>query len=285
VNLHAITLPQDPKTLRQKTRDLARIYLAAGVDPDKSTVFIQSDVPEHAELTWILSCISRMGELERMTQFKDKGKGNRERAGVGLFTYPVLMAADILLYQTDLVPVGQDQKQHLELTRDLAERFNRDFGETFKVPEPYIPPVGANIKSLQDPEKKMSKSDENLNGSIFLLDDADTITKKIKRAVTDSGTEISFDDARPAIKNLLTIYHLLTGKSNAECEAHFEGKGYGHFKTELAETVVEFLRPFQERVHQYDDAALDAILKPGAEKARSIARETLTDVYRKMGIA
>ncbi len=285
VNLHAITLPQDPKTLRQKTRDLARIYLAAGVDPTRSTVFIQSDVPEHAELTWILSCISRMGELERMTQFKDKGKGNRERAGVGLFTYPVLMAADILLYQTDLVPVGQDQKQHLELTRDLAERFNRDFGETFKVPEPYIPKAGANMKSLQDPAKKMSKSDENLNGSIFLLDDADTITKKIKRAVTDSGTDITFDDERPAIKNLLTIYQLLTGKSNGECEQHFEGKGYGHFKTELAETVVEFLRPFQDRVNQYDDEALDAILKPGADKARSIARETLADVYRKMGIA
>jgi len=285
VNLHAITLPQDPKALRQKTLDLARIYLAAGVDPERSTIFLQSDVPEHAELTWILSCISRMGELERMTQFKDKGKGNRERAGVGLFTYPVLMASDILLYQTDLVPVGQDQKQHLELTRDLAERFNRDFGETFKVPEPFIPPVGANIKSLQDPAKKMSKSDENLKGSIFLLDDADTITKKIKRAVTDSGTDISFDDERPAITNLLTIYHLLTGKSNEECEQHFNGKGYGHFKTELAETVVEFLRPFQERVHQYDDASLDAILKPGAEKARSIARETLADVYRKMGIA
>ena len=285
VNLHAITLPQDPKTLRQKTRDLARIYLAAGVDPDKSTVFIQSDVPEHAELTWVLSCISRMGELERMTQFKDKGKGNRERAGVGLFTYPVLMAADILLYQTDLVPVGQDQKQHLELTRDLAERFNRDFGETFKVPEPFIPPVGANIKSLQDPQKKMSKSDENVNGSIFLLDDADTITKKIKRAVTDSGTDIRFEDARPAIKNLLTIYSLLTGKPADECEQHFEGKGYGHFKTELAETVVEFLRPFQERVNQYDDASLDAILKPGAEKARAIAKETLADVYQKMGIA
>lgn len=285
VNLHAITLPQDPKTLRQKTRDLARIYLAAGVDPVKSTVFIQSDVPEHAELTWVLSCISRMGELERMTQFKDKGKGNRERAGVGLFTYPVLMAADILLYQTDLVPVGQDQKQHLELTRDLAERFNRDFGETFKVPEPFIPPVGANIKSLQDPTKKMSKSDENMNGSIFLLDDADTITKKIKRAVTDSGTEITFDAERPAITNLLTIYQLLTGKSNAECEQHFEGKGYGHLKTELAETVVEFLRPFQERVNRYDDAAIDEVLKPGAEKARAIARETLADVYRKMGIA
>jgi tryptophanyl-tRNA synthetase len=285
VNLHAITLPQDPKTLRQKTRDLARIYLAAGVDPDRSTIFIQSDVAEHAELTWILACISRLGELERMTQFKDKGKGNRERASSGLLMYPVLMASDILLYQTDLVPVGQDQKQHLELTRDLAERFNRDFGEAFKIPEPYIPPVGANIKSLQDPEKKMSKSDENVNGSIFLLDDADTITKKIKRAVTDSGTDITFDDERPAIKNLLTIYQLLTGKSNDECERHFEGKGYGHFKTELAETVVEFLRPFQERVQQYDDAALDAILKPGAEKARSIARETLADVYRKMGIS
>ncbi|HUR99833.1 MAG TPA: tryptophan--tRNA ligase [Pyrinomonadaceae bacterium] len=285
VNLHAVTLPQDPKTLRQKTRDLARIYLAAGVDPERSTVFIQSDVPEHTELTWILSCISRMGELERMTQFKDKGKGNRERAGVGLFTYPVLMAADILLYQTDLVPVGQDQKQHLELTRDLAERFNRDFGETFKVPEPFIPPVGANIKSLQDPQKKMSKSDENLNGSIFLLDEADTITKKIKRAVTDSGTDIRFEDERPAIRNLLTIYSLLTGKSNEECEQRFEGKGYGHFKTELAETVIEFLRPFQERVNQYDDASLDAILKPGAEKARAIAAETLANVYRKTGIA
>src|SRR5687767_11621187 len=253
VNLHAITLPQDPATLRQKTLDLARIYLAAGIDPERSTIFIQSDAPEHAELTWVLSCISRMGELERMTQFKDKGKGNAERAGVGLFTYPVLMAADILLYQTDLVPVGQDQKQHLELTRDLAERFNRDFGETFKVPEPYIPPVGASIKSLQDPAKKMSKSDENLNGAIFLMDDPDTVTKKIKRAVTDSGTTIEFHEERPAITNLLSIYQLLTGKSPEESVAHFDGKGYGHFKTELAEVVVEFLRPFQERVHQFDD--------------------------------
>jgi tryptophanyl-tRNA synthetase len=285
VNLHAITLPQDPKTLRQKTRDLARVYLAAGVDPERSTIFVQSDVPEHAELTWVLSCISRMGELERMTQFKDKGKGNRERAGVGLFTYPVLMAADILLYQTDLVPVGQDQKQHLELTRDLAERFNRDYGEAFKIPEPYIPKAGAKIGSLQDPEKKMSKSDENPNGSIFLLDDPDAITKKIKRAVTDSGTDIRFDESRPAITNLLTIYHLLTGKSNEECERHFEGKGYGHLKTELAEVVVEFLRPFQERVNVYDDATLDSILNSGAEKARSIAKQTLQDVYRKLGIA
>ncbi len=284
VNLHAITLPQDPKMLRQKTLDLARIYLAAGIDPERSTIFVQSDVPEHAELTWILSCISRMGELERMTQFKDKGKGNRERAGVGLFTYPVLMAADILLYQTDLVPVGQDQKQHLELTRDLAERFNRDYGETFKVPDPYIPPVGANILSLQDPAKKMSKSDENLNGSIFLLDDADAVTKKIKRAVTDSGTEINFDPERPAIKNLLTIYQLLSGKSPDECVAHFDGKGYGQFKAELAEVVVEFLRPFQERVNEYDVASLNSILQAGAQKAREIAAETLRSAYARMGI-
>ena len=226
-----------------------------------------------------------MGELERMTQFKDKGKGNSERAGVGLFTYPVLMAADILLYQTDLVPVGQDQKQHLELTRDLAERFNRDFAETFTIPEAFIPPVGANILSLQDPEKKMSKSDENINGSIFLLDDAETITKKIKRAVTDSGTAINFDDSRPAIKNLLTIFQLLTGKSAAECETHFEGKGYGHFKTELAETVVEFLRPFQERVKDYSDDQLSQILESGADKARQIARQTLRTVYERTGIA
>ncbi|HEX8287296.1 MAG TPA: tryptophan--tRNA ligase [Pyrinomonadaceae bacterium] len=284
VNLHAVTLPQDPTILKQKTLDLARIYLASGIDPEKSTIFIQSDVSEHAELAWILSCITRMGELERMTQFKDKGKGNSERAGVGLFTYPVLMASDILLYQTDLVPVGQDQKQHLELSRDLAERFNRDFGETFIVPEPYIPPRGARILSLQDPEKKMSKSDENANGAIFLLDDADTVTKKIKRAVTDSGTDIKFDESRPAINNLLTIYQLLTGESTEECEAHFAGKGYGHFKTELADATVEFLKPFQEKVRDYTDEELNKILKNGAEKARTIARETLTDVYEKMGI-
>lgn len=285
VNLHAVTLPQNPKTLRQKSLDLARIYLAAGIDSTKSTVFIQSDVPEHAELTWVLSCIARMGELERMTQFKDKGKGNTERAGVGLFTYPILMASDILLYQTDLVPVGQDQKQHLELTRDLAGRFNRDFGETFTIPEPYIPPVGANILSLQDPAKKMSKSDVNPAGSIFLLDNADTITKKIRRAVTDSGSEITFDDTRPAIRNLLTIYQLLTNKSAAECVDHFAGKGYGQFKGELAEVVVEFLRPFQDRVGEIDDGTLREILTSGAEKARSIAGKTLETVYEKMGIS
>lgn len=284
VNLHAITLPQDPATLRKSTLDLARIYLAAGVDPERSTIFIQSDVPHHAELAWILSCIARMGELERMTQFKDKGKGNAERAGVGLFTYPILMAADILLYQTDVVPVGQDQKQHLELSRDLAERFNRDYGETFKVPEPYIPKAGASIKSLQDPEKKMSKSDENAAGSIFLLDDADTITKKIKRAVTDSGTTIEFDETRPSINNLLTIYQLVTDKTAEECVAHFQGKMYGQFKAELAEAVVEFLRPFQERIALYDDNTLREILNRGAEKARSEALRTLKNVYSRMGI-
>lgn len=354
VNLHAITLPQNPAALRQKTLDLARIYLASGIDPEKSTIFVQSDVPEHAELAWILSCITRMGELERMTQFKDKARksipsgrvdpiflqlrnffvhqqidaGNKpdwdvdlsnieavdkklgkievrlpelyelirkaneeverenlQRAGVGLFTYPILMASDILLYRTNLVPVGQDQKQHLELTRDLAVRFNRDFGETFAVPEPFIPPVGAKIQSLADASKKMSKSDENPNGAIFLLDGADTILKKFKKAVTDSGTEITFDDARPAIKNLLTIYQLMTGVTAAEAEANFADKGYGHFKTEVAEAVIEFLKPFQERVKNYTDEDLKAILKTGAEKARTTARETLRDVYAKVGIA
>lgn len=284
VNLHAITLPQNPQVLRERTINLARIYLASGVDPQKSTIFIQSDVSEHAELAWIMNCVARIGELERMTQFKDKSRVRGENVSAGLLVYPTLMASDILLYQTDLVPVGQDQKQHLELTRDIAERFNRDYGETFKVPEPFIPPAGTKIMSLADPTKKMAKSDENLNGSIFLLDDADTITKKIKRAVTDSGTDIKFDETRPAINNLLTVYQLLTNKTTEECEANFAGKGYGHFKTELAETVVEFLRPFQEKVKEFDDSELGKILKDGAEKAKTIASKTLKDVYEKMGI-
>src|SRR6195256_4775843 len=211
VNLHAITLPQDPQLLARKTRELARIYLAVGIDPQVSTIFIQSDVAEHAQLTWILNCTARLSELERLTQFKEKARKQRENVGVGLFDYPVLMAADILLYHTDLVPVGEDQKQHLELTRDLAVRFNRDFGETFRVPEPYIPKVGARIMSLSDPAKKMSKSDDDPNGCVMLLDDDDTIRRKFKRAVTDSGTEIRFDEARPAINNLLTIYGLMPG--------------------------------------------------------------------------
>ncbi len=285
VNLHAITLPQDPRSLREKTRDLARIYLAAGIDPKVSKIFVQSDVSEHAELAWVLNCITRIGELDRMTQFKEKGKNQRDSVAVGLFDYPVLMASDILLYKTDLVPVGQDQKQHLELTRDLAIRFNRDFGDTFVVPDPFIPKVGAKINSLVEPEKKMSKSDENANGSIFLMDSADVVTKKIKRAVTDSGTEIRFDETRPAITNLLTIYQLLTNKTPQEIESNFEGKGYGHLKTELAEIVVEFLKPFQEKVRSINDEQLDRIFKDSAEQARTIARATLTQVYQRMGIA
>src|SRR5205085_6816526 len=231
VNLHAITLPQDPKVLAAKTRELARIYLAVGIDPNVSTVFVQSDVAAHAELTWLLNCIARMSELERMTQFKDKARKQEENVLVGLFDYPVLMAADILLYQTDLVPVGEDQKQHLELTRDLAIRFNRDYGQTFVVPDPFIPKIGARIMSLADPTRKMSKSDdESEAGCVMLLDDPDTVRRKFKRAVTDSGTEIKFDETRPAITNLLTIYQLLTQKSPEEIEGRFAGKGYAQLK-------------------------------------------------------
>ncbi|MGI9107808.1 MAG: tryptophan--tRNA ligase [Pyrinomonadaceae bacterium] len=284
VNLHAITLPQDPPLLAQKTRDLARIYLAAGIDPQVSVVFVQSDVPEHAELSWILNCVTRISELERMTQFKDKAGKHRESVGAGLLTYPVLMASDILLYQTDLVPVGHDQKQHLELTRDLALRFNRDYGETFRVPEPFIPKVGAKIMSLSDATKKMSKSDENVSGSITLLDDPDTVRRKFKRAVTDSGTEIRFDDSRPAITNLLTIYQILTDKQPAEVEANFANKGYANLKSELADVTIEFLRPLQERIHGYSDAELDRLLDEGRRRAQEIARATLTDVKARLGL-
>jgi tryptophanyl-tRNA synthetase len=285
VNLHAITLPQDPMVLVEKTRELARIYLAVGIDPEISTVFIQSDVPEHAELTWILNCIARMSELERMTQFKDKARKQRENVGVGLFDYPVLMAADILLYQTDLVPVGEDQKQHLELTRDLAIRFNRDYGETFRVPDPYIPKVGSRIMSLSDPTKKMSKSDDDPNGCVLLLDDDDTVRRKFKRAVTDSGTEIRFAASRPAISNLLTIYHLITGREPQDIENHFAGKGYAQLKSDLTDATIEFLKPFQDRVHNISDDDLDRILAKGRDKAKSIAGPTLRLVQSKMGIA
>jgi tryptophanyl-tRNA synthetase len=285
VNLHAITVAQDPKILAEKTRELARIYLAVGIDPEISTVFVQSDVPHHAELTWLLNCVTRMSELERMTQFKDKARKQEENVGVGYFDYPVLMAADILLYQTDLVPVGEDQKQHLELTRDIAIRFNRDYGETFRVPVPFIPKVGARIMSLADPLKKMSKSDEDSEaGCIMLLDDADAVRRKFKRAVTDSGTEIRFDATRPAITNLLTIYHLLTDKSNDEIEAHFSGHGYAKLKEELADVTIEFLRPFQERVHSIDDGKLDQILERGAARAKEIAEVTLAKAKVNMGL-
>ena len=285
VNLHAITVPQDPKLLAEKTRELARIYLAAGIDPNVSTIFVQSDVSEHAELTWILNCIARVSELERMTQFKDKARRQTESVAVGLFDYPVLMASDILLYQTDLVPVGEDQKQHLELTRDLAIRFNRDYGDTFRIPDPYIPKVGSRIMSLSDPAKKMSKSDDDPNGCVMLLDDADIIQRKFKRAVTDSGTEIRFDESRPAITNLLTIYHLITGQTTQEVEAHFEGKGYAQLKAQIAEVTVEFLRPLQQRVSDITDERLDHILGEGRERAKKIAGATLEQVFEKMGIA
>src|SRR5438093_835659 len=285
VNLHAITMAQDSKVLTAKTRELARIYLAVGIDPDVSTVFVQSDVPHHAELTWLLNCVTRMSELERMTQFKDKARKQQENIGVGYFDYPVLMAADILLYQTDLVPVGEDQKQHLELTRDLAIRFNRDYAETFRVPEPFIPKVGARIMSLADPTKKMSKSDEESEaGCVMLLDDADAVRRKFKRAVTDSGMEIRFDPQRPAINNLLTIYHLLTGKSAEEIEQHFGGQGYAKLKSELAEITIEFLKPFQQRVRDIDDDKLNSILKSGAARARQIASKTLTNARQNMGL-
>ncbi|MCA1593808.1 MAG: tryptophan--tRNA ligase [Acidobacteria bacterium] len=285
VNLHAITAPQDPRELAARTRDVARIYLAAGVDPQVSTIFVQSDVHEHAELEWLLNGVTRLSELERMTQFKDKAKKQRENVLAGLLMYPVLMAADILLYQTDLVPVGHDQKQHIELTRDIAVRFNRDYGETFRLPEPFIPKVGAKIMSLDDPSKKMSKSDENPAGRIALLDDADTIRRKFKRAVTDSGTEIRFDESRPAITNLLSIYQLLTGKTAAEVEANFEGKGYAQLKSELTDATIEFMRPFQERFHSIGDEELTRILSDGRDRAREIARPIVREVMKRMGIA
>lgn len=284
VNLHAVTIPQDPQTLTAKTRELARLYLAAGIDPQVSTIFVQSDVTEHAELAWILNCITRMSELDRMTQFKEKGRTQRENTSVGLFDYPVLMAADVLLYQTDLVPVGEDQKQHLELTRDVAIRFNRDYGETFRIPEPFIPKVGARIMALDDPTKKMSKSDESPQGSILMLDDADAIRRKFKRAVTDSGTDIRFDESRPALMNLLTIYQLLTGKGREEIEAHFAGKGYAQLKTDLADVTVEFLTPFQERVRSITDDELDRIFEKGYGRARQVARPTLDEVKARMGL-
>jgi len=286
VNLHAVTVPQDPKVLAQKSRELARIYLAVGIDPEVSTVFIQSDVGEHAELAWLLNCITRMSELERMTQFKDKARKQQENIGVGYFDYPVLMAADILLYQTDLVPVGEDQKQHLELTRDIAIRFNRDYGETFRVPDPFIPKVGARIMSLADPTKKMSKSDEESEaGCVMLLDSDDAVQRKFKRAVTDSGTEIRFDPERPAINNLLTIYHLLTNQSTEQIEEHFRGQGYAKLKGDLADITIAFLKPIQERVKAIDDDKLNAILARGAAHAQGIAQATLWQAKAKMGLA
>lgn len=287
VDQHAITVPQDPAVLKQNIRRLAALYLAVGLDPNKVTLFIQSEVPAHSKLGWIMLCTSYLGELERMTQFKDKSDGRGESIPGGLLAYPPLMAADILLYDTDFVPVGEDQKQHLELTRDLANRFNSRYGEVFKIPEIRLPETGARIMSLQEGTKKMSKSDSNQGGFISMLDDADTITKKIKRAQTDSDSSVRFDkEAKPAVSNLMTIYSLCAGKTLEEIEAMYEGKGYGAFKTELAEVVVETLRPIQERYEQlFHSSELDDILSEGARKANEAANRMLHKVEQVMGMA
>lgn len=285
VDLHAITVPQVPKDLRKNTLDLLALYLASGLDPEKSTIFIQSHVSAHAELTWVLNTMSYMGQLSRMTQFKEKSKNHEGNINSGLFTYPVLMAADILLYQTEFVPVGEDQKQHLELARDLAERFNNRYSETFRVPEPLIQKVGARIMSLQDPEFKMSKSDVNENGYILLLDEPDVISRKMKRAVTDSFAEIKYRDEQPGIKNLVNIYSAFTGEPVEEIVNKYEGKGYGKFKGDLAEVVIEGLRPIQEKYNDYmkNKDYLEKVYKNGAEKAERVARKTLRKVYKKTG--
>ena len=287
VNLHAITVRQDPKELREQTYRAVATYIAAGIDPEHATLFVQSQVPQHAELAWLLNCYCYMGELGRMTQFKDKSQKAGENIPVGLFTYPVLMAADILLYDTELVPVGADQKQHIELTRDLAIRMNNAYGEDlFKVPQPMIPPVGARIMSLQDPTSKMSKSDPDPNASVFLSDSDDVIRKKIKRAVTDSGSEITDDDSKPGVKNLLSIQSAITGTSIAELVRQYAGKQYGHLKVDTAEIVVQAVSPLRaeaERLYA-ERTHLEKILARGAEKAREMAGRTLKRAYERIGL-
>ena len=285
VDLHAITVPQDPKVLRANTIELLAQYIACGLDPEKNTIFIQSHVKEHVELMWVLNTMTYMGELSRMPQFKDKSQKSEANLNAGLFTYPVLMAADILLYQTDLVPVGDDQKQHLELARDLANRFNNRFSPTFVVPEGYYPKGGARVMSLQEPTKKMSKSDSNENAFILLADDSDSIKRKIKRSVTDSLGVVKYNDEQPGIKNLIDIYSNLSKKSVEEIVNMYEGKGYGIFKEDVAEVVSEALRPIREK---YVDLLnnkdyLEKIYSMGAEKAEKQARKTLRKVYKKVG--
>ncbi len=285
VDMHSITIRQDPSTLRQRARKLLTIYIAAGLDPKANCLYYQSHVSGHAELAWILSCFTYMGELNRMTQFKDKAAKHGDNINAGLFTYPVLMAADILLYQADVVPVGVDQKQHLELTRDIAERFNNLYGDVFTVPEPYIGKVGAKIMSLQDPAKKMSKSDENPNGSIYLLDDPDTILRKCKRAVTDSEGTILYRDEQPGIKNLIDIYSACTGKTPEDVVREFDGRGYGDFKMAVGEAVVSVLKPLQEEVARLekDKAYVDLAIKENAQRASYHAMKTLRKVQKKVG--
>jgi len=285
VDMHSITVRQDPAVLRKRARALLTLYIAAGLDPEKNCIYYQSHVSGHAELSWILSCFTYMGELNRMTQFKDKAAKHADNINAGLFTYPVLMAADILLYQADVVPVGIDQMQHLELTRDIAQRFNGIYGDVFTIPEAYIGKVGAKIMSLQDPAKKMSKSDENPNGSIYLMDDPDTIMRKFKRAVTDSEGQILYRDEQPGIKNLISIYCACTGKTPEEVEREFDGKGYGEFKPAVGEAVVSVLKPLQERVDELsrDKGYIDSVIKNNAEKAQYFANKTLRKVQKKVG--
>lgn len=286
VDMHAITVPQVAKDLRKNTLEVLALLLATGIDPEKSTVFIQSHVPAHAELNWVLNTITYMGQLNRMTQFKEKSRRFEDNSiNSGLFTYPVLMAADILLYQTDFVPVGDDQKQHLELSRDLAERFNNKYSDTFKVPDPLIKEQGARIMSLQDPESKMSKSDSDVNSYILLLDNADAIRRKIKRAVTDSEGIVSYNDEQKGIKNLLNIYSAFTNEDVDKIVARYDGKGYGIFKDELAEIIVEGLRPIQERYNELivNKDYLQSVYKLGAEKAELRSMKTLRKVYKKIG--
>jgi len=286
VDMHAITTRQDPKTLSDCSRQLIAWYIAMGLDPKQCTLYIQSHVPAHAELSWILNCFTYVGELNRMTQFKDKSAKNEDNINAGLYTYPVLQAADILLYQTNLVPVGEDQRQHLELSRDIAQRFNGIYGDIFTVPEMYIPPVGAKIMGLQTPERKMSKSEaENENNLVLLTDTPAAILKKFKRAVTDSDNEIRFAEEKPGISNLLTIYACCTGKTMPETEAEFAGSGYGMLKTRVGEVVVEILKPYQEEHAKLmaDTAYLDSVIKEGAQKARNMAEGTLTKVKETVG--
>ena len=285
VDEHSITVRQDPAQLRKRARALLILYIAAGIDPEKACLYYQSHVSAHAELAWILNCYTYMGEMNRMTQFKDKSAKHADNINVGLFAYPVLMAADILLYQSDIVPVGSDQMQHLEITRDIAQRFNNIYGDVFTIPEPYVGSVGARIMSLQDPSKKLSKSDENPTASIYLMDDRDTIIRKFRKAVTDSEGQILYREEQPGIRNLLDIYSACTSKTPAESAAEFSGKGYGELKAAVGEVVADTLEPLQVRCAELtkDKAYIDGIIKNNAEKASWYAGKTLRKVQRKIG--
>ena len=285
-DLHALTIKIDPAILRKNSLDLFALYIACGIDPEKSILFYQSHVSQHAELGWILDCYTMFGELSRMTQFKDKAAKNADNVNAGLFTYPSLMAADILLYQADLVPVGEDQRQHLEICRDIATRFNGRYSETFKLPEAFTPKVGARVKSLSNPANKMSKSESDANGTVDLLDPRDVVIRKFKKAVTDSEAVVRYADGKDGINNLMNIYSAITGKTFAEIEREFDGKGYGDFKLAVGETVADLLAPIQEKfnVIRSDKAEMERIYRDGAEKARYIANKTLRKVYKKVGL-